>query len=341
MLAVAVTDKLIPAWLQPVVVLDLLNARGADTLAALCGTALFADDIPFTHHFVNARQFDRLLSNADRQWRGGDFSFQLGHQLAAAGLGPLRDLVDETPDLTAQLGLISRFASLVTPSLDIRCYSVAPGDHFLLLSSVAGPLVSKQAIRCAVSLLSHWLRRSTSANALECFLRESTPNDLEQFQVHVAGRCHFAAPFNGLRLRTSAASGLATEPSLRARVAVKQCEQLCGDTVYLPSALQHLLWQANAHAVGLTECAQHLAISPATLKRRLQAFGYGFQELCDRARAERAVIDLLVKGASVEEVGAHLHFHDTSNFRRAFKRWTGMTPSRLKAVYRELFSASY
>jgi len=28
-----------------------------------------------------------------------------------------------------------------------------------------------------------------------------------------------------------------------------------------------------------------------------------------------------------EQVAAHLHFNDITNFRRAFKRWTGLTPS--------------
>ena len=37
-----------------------------------------------------------------------------------------------------------------------------------------------------------------------------------------------------------------------------------------------------------------------------------------------------VKGYSNDQVASHLHFHDATNFRRSFKRWTGVPPSALR-----------
>ena len=34
---------------------------------------------------------------------------------------------------------------------------------------------------------------------------------------------------------------------------------------------------------------------------------------------------------SNEQIAAYLGFHDANNFRRSFKRWTGLTPSMLRA----------
>jgi AraC-like DNA-binding protein len=39
---------------------------------------------------------------------------------------------------------------------------------------------------------------------------------------------------------------------------------------------------------------------------------------------------LLHRGCDNETVARHLGFHDANNFRRSFKRWTGMTPMLLR-----------
>ena len=39
-----------------------------------------------------------------------------------------------------------------------------------------------------------------------------------------------------------------------------------------------------------------------------------------------------VKGYSNEEVAAYLQFNDSTNFRRSFKRWTGLSPSALRQL---------
>jgi len=31
-----------------------------------------------------------------------------------------------------------------------------------------------------------------------------------------------------------------------------------------------------------------------------------------------------------EQIASRLHFHDSANLRRAFKKWTGLTPMELK-----------
>ncbi|HEX7813492.1 AraC family transcriptional regulator [Dyella sp.] len=76
----------------------------------------------------------------------------------------------------------------------------------------------------------------------------------------------------------------------------------------------------------LTEVAQSLHLSERSLRRRLAESGRIFREIHDRVRAERA-LELLQGGSlSVAEIGAQIGFSDPREFRRAFKRWTGMSP---------------
>ncbi len=70
----------------------------------------------------------------------------------------------------------------------------------------------------------------------------------------------------------------------------------------------------------------------ATLKRKLGKHDSHFQEQLDLVRKHVALYLYRVKGYSNDEVAAYLQFHDSTNFRRSFKRWTGLSPSALRQL---------
>lgn len=75
----------------------------------------------------------------------------------------------------------------------------------------------------------------------------------------------------------------------------------------------------------LTEVARTLNLSERSLRRRLADSGRMFRDIHDQVRAERA-LQLLRGTLSVAEIGSELGYSDPREFRRAFKRWTGMPP---------------
>lgn len=77
----------------------------------------------------------------------------------------------------------------------------------------------------------------------------------------------------------------------------------------------------------LEEVADTLHVSTRTLKRRLQEEGRNFRALVDHVLCERATQMLQEEGLSVSEVAFRLGYNDVSNFSRAFRRWTGQSPS--------------
>lgn len=72
--------------------------------------------------------------------------------------------------------------------------------------------------------------------------------------------------------------------------------------------------------------AHALALSPATLRRRLETEGATWQALKDAVRRELAVQYLADAALTVDEVAARLGFDDPSTFYRAFRKWTGQAP---------------
>ncbi|MEU9717213.1 AraC family transcriptional regulator [Streptomyces sp. NPDC047976] len=76
----------------------------------------------------------------------------------------------------------------------------------------------------------------------------------------------------------------------------------------------------------LGEVAARLAVSPATLRRRLRQEGTSFQQLKDDVRRDAAIAGLAEGGEPIAELAARLGFSEDTAFHRAFRRWTGTTP---------------
>ncbi|MFF5445867.1 AraC family transcriptional regulator [Streptomyces sp. NPDC012888] len=76
----------------------------------------------------------------------------------------------------------------------------------------------------------------------------------------------------------------------------------------------------------LGEVAGRLAVSPATLRRRLRQEGTSFQQLKDQVRRDAAIAGLVEGGEPIAELAARLGFSEDTAFHRAFRRWTGTTP---------------
>jgi AraC-like DNA-binding protein len=67
------------------------------------------------------------------------------------------------------------------------------------------------------------------------------------------------------------------------------------------------------------------------LQRRLESEGTSFQDVVDSVREEmarRIMADPAKKNVTVGELAYLLGFSEISAFSRAFKRWTGMTPTQ-------------
>lgn len=73
--------------------------------------------------------------------------------------------------------------------------------------------------------------------------------------------------------------------------------------------------------------AQALGMSARTLRRRLRDCETHHQRLMDEVRHDIARTALAEPGISVNEVAYLLGFSDASAFTKAFKRWTGKSPS--------------
>lgn len=89
----------------------------------------------------------------------------------------------------------------------------------------------------------------------------------------------------------------------------------------------HILQQLTSGAPAAQDVATALSLSQRTLQRRLGELKLTYQGVLDETRHELARRYLDDASKSVTEITFLLGFSEQSAFTRAFKRWSGMSPS--------------
>jgi len=88
---------------------------------------------------------------------------------------------------------------------------------------------------------------------------------------------------------------------------------------------------ANMHKdINSEELASYLCMAPRTLRRKLAEQGTSFRDIVKVLRCEAAKKLLHETHLTVEDIAYSIGFNDTSNFRAAFKKWTGQTPASFR-----------
>jgi AraC-like DNA-binding protein len=122
-------------------------------------------------------------------------------------------------------------------------------------------------------------------------------------------------------------------PSM-AKVCQRFCEQVLSEqppASELADSIRVVLVNRPGRFPNLDEMSAHLGTSLRTLNRRLASEGLSYQSIIDDVRRTLAVEYLERTALSVEEVCARVGFSDPSNFRKAFRKWTGRSPSHFRA----------
>ncbi len=88
-------------------------------------------------------------------------------------------------------------------------------------------------------------------------------------------------------------------------------------------------------SLSIDNIADELNLSKRTLQRRLQQQGISFAELRDRVRFHYSIDYLVKQQISIDRISSTLDFSDRTSFTNAFKRWTGLSPSTFRKVFRD------
>lgn len=91
--------------------------------------------------------------------------------------------------------------------------------------------------------------------------------------------------------------------------------------------LRTLTRDGGGESLTADSVAAHLHLSARTLHRQLQEEGAALQQLKDEARRERAIELLNRSNRPVKQIALAVGFRNEKSFARAFREWTGESPS--------------
>lgn len=195
--------------------------------------------------------------------------------------------------------------------------------HFLIQSTLAS------AFSCVSSLLG---APPENAEVHFMFPRPAHASVLEQ--AFRGCSLHFGAPRNFIRLPP----GCDQRPLLSRdrqvqNMAVQQCEaqrDVLRRQGSVADQVRKRLQQEEGRLLTLEQLADQLGLSRRTLLRRLKDEGTSYQCLLDAEISRRAVFLMNLPGSTVAAVAAQLGYAEPVSFRRAFRRWFGVTPSEYR-----------
>lgn len=106
--------------------------------------------------------------------------------------------------------------------------------------------------------------------------------------------------------------------------------QITAGTPYALRVRDVLVQEKSPHQTDMSTVAQTLGLSARSLRRRLADEGTTYNAILNDACAIVAKRLLLDSRSTIQEAGYAMGFSDTTAFHRAFKRWTGMTPTAFR-----------
>lgn len=157
------------------------------------------------------------------------------------------------------------------------------------------------------------------------------PAYVQRYTEVFGGEVLFDQPFHFIGLPSEY---LARPMALANPATVQMCEQQCEALLAtldvqegLLTRIRRLLLARPGEFPDLESVAADLHTSGRSLRRHLSNLGTTYQEVLDDVRKRLALQYLTTTHLPLYEIALLLGFNDPSNFRRAFRKWTGKLPT--------------
>ena len=111
---------------------------------------------------------------------------------------------------------------------------------------------------------------------------------------------------------------------------LKQALNTVAETNTMAGKVREILNDHLAEMPTVEDVANMLFMSAATLNRKLKAEQRSFQQIKDDLRYNKAQRLLRDTTLSVDQIADQLGYSDASNFAKAFKGWSGSSPSQFR-----------
>lgn len=322
------------AHYQCILLMELLNEQGIDSHRYLKGTGLFYEDVIHQHKLISAQQMIKLIENA-QHLGDGSTAFRWGHMLWPGHYDVYSQLIHHCESMADFLNVLMDFSQSLCPLVKpvvIKGYSISLiyWQDEMGVHSISDFLMA--AYSTALGALGYWMF-GEKYHWQVCLA--SNPKHIEEYQVNLGHDIRCNSGINILAVSSDLLNMPWSSSAVKSvhTILLRQAKQQYGFKPFgLVGAMTEFL-QQNIHSqIQLEQAACAFNMSSATLKRKLKQHGTSFQKLQDAARLNTCLYLQHEKQWTNQQIAEHLKFSDANNFRKAFKRWSGKTPSHMREM---------
>lgn len=287
---------------------------------------------------ITGTQQLQVLVNARQIGKSPEFGLRLGRQLQPSTHGPLGYLALSSPDLLTGLKALRDFLPIRIPIAYLQLDEDSQWLNCRLqLKLQAGPSEQQMLLECFSLVVQSMVERFLGRELIEAELdvEYDQPHYHHLYPQYLHGKVRFNQPESVMRIPRELAlmSNTSDDPQSFA-LAMNLCQelltQLPAATLTMKERVRRFLLSQPPGSVSEDDVARAMFISKRTLARRLAQEASGFRQIRKDVLSQMASRHLRDSSLTVESIGALLGYHDTANFRRAFKRWYGVAPAEFR-----------
>jgi AraC-like DNA-binding protein len=320
-------------------ILGAASVLGGDParIATAAGIALdgLADDETRIPHAA----FLALWSEAARSTGDDAFGLHVAElMLRHTPANVLAYAVHSSPTFGEALRRASRYAHLIHGTMEL---TLSADELARLRVANDHPLgTNRHGIECALATATFLGRTGTATpfSLRAVSFRHAPPASIVEHQRLFAAPLSFSADVDEIVFDRA----FLESPMLRADndVATRLDRHLdelierLGDDGFLTRVRRVVGTDLNGGVSSVEDVAARLNMSSRSLQRRLRECGTSFQALVNELRRDLSLRYLADPSVSIAEVTFLVGFTEVSAFHRAFRRWTGRTPSEYRSQQR-------
>ncbi len=277
-----------------------------------------------------------LMEEAARQCQQPLFGLHLAKRQSLNALGDLPMLVARAKTVGEALMRVNDYLYLHSSGVSLQLTAQGEWTQLALNIDVNSGKGVNQLMQMSVAQLASFVASLLNVDAQSwCLhLTQSEPNNLAHHDLAGLAKLRFAAPFDGIVLKTA----LLISRNHQDQQALDQHfdQHLSELQRRYPSDLCNQASDLISRLLATGECriehvAKALDLHPRTLQTRLKDSGISYRQLLQQVRQQLAEQQLSDKHSSITDIALQLGYAEIAVFSRHFKSWTGLSPRDWRA----------
>jgi len=317
---------------------ERLKQQGHDAAAALRRVGLQAARVQDPEGRIPFHKHAEFLELAARLTEDRCFGAHLGASVNPKQIGTVGYVALSSSRLRTAIERVCRYARVLTEGVEPRLEAAGPQAAFV--SSVVDPKAVRttQVIELGASASVAVFRALTSRNLSPARIefRHRAPKDAREHERIYGCPVHFGKRRNAVVLsKDQMELPIKTADPTLLRILENHCSLILGKAPKQKDLLfqvrELVLNRLSDGEPAMDTVASELGMSMRTLARRLDEKGTSYRDILDDVRRQLALEYTSDRRLRLGEIAFLLGYNNQTSFNHAFRRWTGATPSEVRA----------